>query len=181
MKEAKKIFVLLVVIAFATSCGNDKPKAIKPVTQTRDTTAQVQPRILVNGVTDANRGDKKGKIKLTVQFDYAGTTGKLVLYEVEGKFKYPLDSVIIQNAKAEFRSRDFNRGLYIVALNGDEKISHPIILNPDEPEVVVGFKSSTKLEASAATTTPAKIFFTYFMFDYGRAILPSDNRTVAFF
>lgn len=100
---------------------------------------------LCDGVTERNRGDKEGTVQLTVQMDFREPGGWLVLYEVEGKFSFALDSVRIHRGLAEFPPRALSRGIYLLERNHEQGNRHPVILNPDEPAVVVRF-SSPKFE-----------------------------------
>ncbi|MDZ4822558.1 MAG: TlpA disulfide reductase family protein [Flavobacteriales bacterium] len=125
-----------------TSCnsGEPKPSATTPAVAS-DSTAIAGPIAFTNGINDANRGDKRGPIKLVVQLKYLNPYGIMVLYETEGKFRYPLDSVSVEKGVCIFPEREYSRGVYMLALSGTEENTHPILLNPDEAEVTVGFNS----------------------------------------
>ncbi|MBL7941527.1 MAG: redoxin domain-containing protein, partial [Flavobacteriales bacterium] len=98
-----------------------------------------------DGVNDQNRGDKSGPVHLTVQMAFMNPSGTMVLYEVEGKFTYPVDSVQVRSGVADFAERTLSRGIYMLELNHDDKNRHPVIINPDEREIVVRM-SSPKFE-----------------------------------
>lgn len=136
--------VAILFVLATNSCKNKSGKDTKPA---QENVGVVPAGDFLDGVNDQNRGDKSGPITLRVQFKLTDAAGQLVLYETEGKFNHAIDSARIEGSMCVFPEREFHRGIYQLALNGDKSNMHPIILNPDEREVNIGFNSK-KLEGS---------------------------------
>ena len=100
--------------SLAVGCGNasegtSSSATSKPATNTAQASAPAatqQPDVTVSakwkdGVTDANRGDKTGKVRLQGAVPAANGTG-LFLYETEGRNLTLIDSTKVQNQAFDF-------------------------------------------------------------------------------
>ena len=102
-----------------------------------------------NGITAKNAGDATGKITLngTIPNTNAGT---VILYVMEGRNKSELARTALEGGAFEFKRLEISRGVYTIALN-DDKNATEILLNPDESDVTLEFKTN---RLSAAKTSP---------------------------
>lgn len=160
------VFSVLTLAGCASSGDGEKSEKVEKQTVAQETKAPAQvemPANYVNGVTDKNRGDKRGPIHLYGSLRTPANGQKMYLYETEGKNHQVIDSTIISGVKFDFGTQDYNRGFYMLGLNGDLNNMVAIILNPDEEAVDINFQSS-RLEMNPQSTisTENKGWFEYF-------------------
>jgi len=123
-------------------------------TTTKDTVKESQPQgkqvttsddTYLDGLTDANKGSKKGKVRLH------GSTGAnfnnryLILWETEGKDVFKIDSTMVKDNSFDFGNKEYNVGFYALSINNATN-SVGVILNPNEGDVelnIVGGRLST--------------------------------------
>jgi len=94
-----------------------------------------------NGTNDQNRGDKTGNIRLHGSLP-AENGSMLHLYLTEARTKTLIDSAVVDGAAFNFPSVEVSRGFYELILNGKANNKTLIVLNPDERDVNLQFKSS---------------------------------------
>ncbi len=135
------------------SCASDAPagKVNRNVDPTAALTAQVQKDAAVqaaaapesaeqqvsgggrenpnflNGIDDKNRGDKLGKVQFSGSIK--NRTGKLYLFETEGRNVAVIDSVTLVNGQFDFGSVEVGRGFYGLGFEPTKKTGD-IIMNP---------------------------------------------------
>jgi thiol-disulfide isomerase/thioredoxin len=97
--------------------------------------------IEVKGIDERNRGDKQGPIHLHGNVHVSMKGSKLYLYESEGKTTSKIDSVKVGDSTYDFGTKTYSRGFYFIG-SGDPNNMTPIILNPDESDVQIDFKSA---------------------------------------
>jgi len=118
-------------------------------------TEKVSPRYK-NGTNDQNRGDKTGKVTLHGNISVAAGS-MMYLYVTEARNKALLDSAEINGGVFSFKNIEVSRGFYELVLNGKANNKTQVILNPDESDVYIDFKSSrltgTKLTPGSAENT----------------------------
>lgn len=99
----------------------------------------------LDGLTDANKGSKKGKVRLH------GSTGAnfnnryLILWETEGKDVFKIDSTMVKDNSFDFGNKEYHVGFYALSIN-NAKNSVGVILNPNEGDVelnIVGGRLNT--------------------------------------
>ncbi len=124
-----------------TSCGESKGTPVN-TTNSSDSLALVTE--LVNGVTPANSGMKKGPVELkgTIAQPKAG---KLYLWETLGKNTNKIDSTSISNGTFTFGTKEFESGVYMIGINDNNMC--PVIVNPSESICEIAFTSG-KFESS---------------------------------
>lgn len=135
------IAAMLMAGGCSTTDGKAKDKSTSQVAA--DTTkSALAPIPFTNGVTDANKGLKKGKIQVkgTTQFP---SIRKVYIYEIEGRNKNKIDSATVANGAFDFGTDTYESGFYLLGLN-DDNTAH-FILNPSEPLVELQI-TNTKLE-----------------------------------
>lgn len=103
-------------------------------------TDKVSPRYK-NGTNNQNRGDKTGKVTLHGNISVAPGS-MMYLYVTEARNKALLDSTEINGGEFSFKNIEVSRGFYELVLNGKANNKTQIILNPDESDVYIDFKSS---------------------------------------
>ena len=155
------IWTLCTAALLTLGCGNaDAPsskKADAPVAPAaKAAPAAAQPDVTVSakwksGVTDANAGDKVGKVRLHGSMP-AGNGTKLYLYETEGRNLTLMDSTTVQNQAFDFGQVEVHRGFYQMA-GVDAKNNCQFIMNPDEADLNLVFRS--KQMTSGKTAAPA--------------------------
>lgn len=143
----------VMTLASCTSTDGSNQKGQESETQTvaQETAVDQQdvkmPEGYVNGVNDQNRGDKRGPIHVYGTLP-ANARGKMMyLYITEGKNHQLLDSTQINGTEFDFGTEEYNRGFYMLGLDGNANNMMAVILNPDESEVDVNF-SSARLEVN---------------------------------
>jgi thiol-disulfide isomerase/thioredoxin len=163
------IWIASSLLFVLTSCGDSSstPVTSKKVAESavvENTSATqtdvVSPRYK-NGIDDQNRGDRTGNIRL--HGSIPTTPGSMIyLYQTEARSKTLIDSTEIEGGVFNFASIEVSRGFYELVLNGKVNNNCQIILNPDERDVNIEFKSS-RLNGikTAATSNENRAFFSY--------------------
>jgi thiol-disulfide isomerase/thioredoxin len=125
-----------------TSAKVEKSKAAiseTSVAATGDQTNRVSPSYK-NGTNDQNKGDKTGSVRL--HGNIAVAPGSMMyLYVTEARNKALLDSAEVEGGIFNFPNLEVGRGFYELVLNGKANNNTQIILNPDESDVYLEFKS----------------------------------------
>ncbi len=103
-------------------------------------TDSVSPRYN-NGTNDQNQGDKTGAVRLRGTIA-AAQGSKIYIYETEARNQALLDSSEVQGGKYDFKNLEVSRGVYELVLNGKANNKTQVILNPDESDITIDFKSS---------------------------------------
>ena len=149
MKPMTLIVSTLIFVLFA--CSDSAPAPISNKTTaseivasnnsvTTDQTDAISPRYK-NGTNDQNKGDKTGIVKL--HGNIAAASGSMMyLYETEARNIALLDSAKVVGGIFNFNNLEIGRGIYELVLNGKANNKTQIILNPDESDVDIDFKSS---------------------------------------
>ena len=132
------IWTLCTAAALAVGCGNapegtSSSATSKPATSTAKASAPAasqQPDVTVSakwkdGVTDANRGDKTGKVRLQGTVPAANGT-VLFLYETEGRNLTLMDSTRVQNQAFDFGQVEVHRGFYQLATDNAKNNWDPL-------------------------------------------------------
>lgn len=141
------IWIASSLLLMLTACSDgsenaSQTKAHKPQQESTQTqqTDKISPRYK-NGVNDSNRGDKTGKITLHGKIP-TSPGSKLYIYQTEARTKTLIDSATVKTGGLyEFKNLEVSRGFYELILNGSAKNKCQIILNPDEKNVNIEFKS----------------------------------------
>ena len=145
------IWIASSLMLMLTACGDAsenvesnakaKTQATAQQSQQSQQTDKVSPRYK-SGVNDQNKGDKTGKI--TLHGKLPSTPGsKLYLYQTEARTKALVDSAtIIKGGTYSFKNVEVSRGFYELNLNGEANNKCQIILNPDEKDVNIDFRTS---------------------------------------
>ncbi len=125
-------------------CGNPEgKKTTEGQTAAADTAAK--PAIaFTNGVTEANRGSKSGKVQVKATLDSPGVTKKLYIWETQGKTLIVKDSTASTTGTFDFGTDTYESGVY--AIGPVEQNSAQFIISVAEPVVELGFRSQ-KLDA----------------------------------
>ena len=139
-----------------TSSKISKSENVRSENISMDTQTDKESPRYKNGTNDQNRGDKTGEI--TLQGNIGVAPGSMMyLYVTEARNKALLDSAEINGGKFSFKNLEVSRGFYELVLNGKANNKTQIILNPDESDVYIDFKSSrltgTKLAPSSDENT----------------------------
>jgi thiol-disulfide isomerase/thioredoxin len=149
MKPMTLIVSTLIFVLFA--CSDSAPAPISNKTTaseivasnnsvTTDQTDAISPRYK-NGTNDQNKGDKTGIVRL--HGNIAAASGSMMyLYETEARNIALLDSAKVVGGIFNFNNLEIGRGIYELVLNGKANNKTQIILNPDESDVDIDFKSS---------------------------------------
>ena len=93
----------------------------------------------MDGITDANRGDKVGKVRFSGSIQ--NKSGKLYLFETEGRNIAAIDSTTLVGGKFDFGAVEVGRGFYGLGFEPNKKTAD-IILNPDEPVLKIDFQNA---------------------------------------
>ena len=138
-----------------TSTASEKKALVTENLSANNQTDNVSPRYK-NGTNDQNRGDKTGRV--TLNGNVKAAEGSVIhLYVTEARNKALLDSAEIKGGQFSFPNLEVSRGFYELVLNGKANNKTQIILNPDESDVYIDFKSSrltgTKLTPGSAENT----------------------------
>lgn len=99
----------------------------------------------LDGLTDANKGSKKGKVRLHGSVGNNFNNRYIILWETEGKDVFKIDSSMIQNNAFDFGNKEYELGFYALSINNGAN-SVAVILNPDEGDVelnIVGGRLSS--------------------------------------
>lgn len=118
-----------------TTTKKDKVEEVKPAGQSEVGAVEDY----LNGITEANSGNQKGKVRLH------GSTGPnfnnryVILWETEGKDVFKLDSTLVRNQVFDFGDKEYELGFYALSINTANN-SVGVILNPDEGDVELDIK-----------------------------------------
>lgn len=126
------IATLLLAAALSAGSCNNTPNA-----ENAANTAEAQKIPFTNGVTDANRGMRKGDIE--VKGTVAFPTQKIYLYATYGRINTKIDSAMVANGTFNFGKDTYDQGIYMLGLNDNNVGS--IILNPAEPVVEIALRN----------------------------------------
>lgn len=132
-----------VFLSSLAGCGNGE----QPNPKAAENAAELV--VFHNGVTDANRKSISGPVELkgTLQ---VFKSGKIFLWETQGKNTTKVDSVLINNGAFSFGTKNYDTGIYMVGMNDNNMC--PVIINPAEPLVDLQFTGG-KLETSMTSST----------------------------
>ncbi|MDA0945787.1 MAG: TlpA disulfide reductase family protein [Bacteroidetes bacterium] len=171
------IWTLCLAVVLGVGCGeptsSSEATAPAPTSSSANTASQaekasspnVQPDVTVspkwkNGVTDANKGDKIGKVALKGTIP-AEDGMMLYLYETEGRNQTLMDSATVRGRAFDFGPVEVHRGFYKLAAK-DAKNNCLIVLNPDESEVNLVFRNQRMNSGkSAPQSRENSVWFTY--------------------
>jgi thiol-disulfide isomerase/thioredoxin len=136
--------LMLVITACSIESEKVETKAEAPTqtaTQQTQQVDKVSPRYK-SGVNDQNKGDKTGNINLRGKLP-TNPGAKLYLYQTEARTKALVDSAtIVKGGTYEFKNVEVSRGFYELNLNGEANNKCQLILNPDEKDVTIDFRTS---------------------------------------
>lgn len=152
--------IALTLLISLPSCGDNTAGKDKTVVSPVKTT-EVS---FTNGVTDANKGMRKGPVELkgNIQFPQAG---KIYLWSTYGKVNTLIDSAAVNGGQWSFGTKDIEQGIYMIGLAENNMTS--IILNPSEKTTEIGFRTG-RMEGSvyAVQSKENEAWFAY---------LPKEN------
>jgi peroxiredoxin len=93
-----------------------------------------------DGTDDQNRGDRIGVVRVHGTMT-SSVSGDVILYESEGRNASEVARTKLVNRSFDFGALELGRGFFKIGYNGETN-STDIIINPDEPELFIEFKSS---------------------------------------
>lgn len=128
------LFVTITVVSLALSSCDSAKSSVPSTTNTSNAATEIT---LANGINESNDGMKKGLVELKGQV-IQPQTGKIFLWESQGKNTNKIDSAQISGGKFSFGSKEYEQGFYMLGMN--DKNMCAIILNPAEPVCEIGFK-----------------------------------------
>lgn len=134
--------ILCIALASALSLGSCDSSSSSDKKSAVDTLGTSP--VFVNGITDANKGTRRGPVEIKGRAD-AFMTGTMYLYETTGRNTSRIDSCTIAQGNFTFGRKDYDNGIYMLGTNDNNMC--PVIVNPTEAICEVGFKSG-KLENS---------------------------------
>jgi thiol-disulfide isomerase/thioredoxin len=137
------LFIALVSIISVVGCSDANNTA--PVTP--ESNDQVQ--AFYNGITEQNKGSRSGDVEVKGSLQVF-KTGKLYLWETQGKNTTKIDSTVVANGAFSFGTKTYETGIYMLGLNDNNMC--PVIINPAEPVVDLQFTGG-KLETSLTSAT----------------------------
>jgi hypothetical protein len=128
-----------------TACNEVAPAAANNANEAKATTEQVTQSDAISplykdGTNDQNRGDKLGLVRVHGTM-MSSTSGDVILYESEGRNASEVARTRLLNRAFDFGELELGRGFYKIGYNGETNATD-IIINPDEPDLFVEFKSS---------------------------------------
>lgn len=133
-----------------SGCGStsgDNPPAKETVSDSQPQAQQAASgdATYLDGLTDANKGSKKGKVRLHGSVGANLNDRYMMLWETEGKDVFILDSTMVKNNTFDFGDKDYEVGFYALSINNRAN-SVGVILNPAEGDVelnITGGRLST--------------------------------------
>ncbi len=128
------LFVTITGVSLALSSCDSAKSSVPSTTNTSTAATEIT---LANGINESNSGMKKGLVELKGQV-IQPQTGKIFLWESQGKNTNKIDSAQISAGKFSFGSKEYEQGFYMLGMN--DKNMCAIILNPSEPVCEIGFK-----------------------------------------
>ena len=128
-----------------TACNEEAPAAANNANEAKATTDQVTQSdaispLFKDGTNDQNRGDKLGLVRVHGTM-MSSTSGDVILYESEGRNASEVARTRLLNRAFDFGELELGRGFYKIGYNGETNATD-IIINPDEPDLFIEFKSS---------------------------------------
>jgi thiol-disulfide isomerase/thioredoxin len=134
MKHMNIIGLILSVTVSVASCGGSTTNSDNKGATETTSVGGVQ---YTNGVTDQNKGMKKGPIQVkgTIQNP---AVSKIYLWNTYGKTNTKMDSTAVKAGAFDFGSKQIEQGIYMIGTADNNMAS--IILNPAEPVVELQFK-----------------------------------------
>jgi peroxiredoxin len=141
---AMLLFTLVLASIGLVSCDNgSNTSAAQPATKA------AVPIEFVNGITDSNKGLRKGQVtvKGTVPPTYKG---KVYLWETMGKNPEIIDSTAVNAGNFSFKNQEFESGVYMIGANTNNMTA--LIISTTEPELDVQFKAA-KFENNMSTSS----------------------------
>jgi peroxiredoxin len=135
------VFTLLLASITLASCDHT-------TTKTAESSIQAPTPIeFVNGITDSNKGLRKGQVIIKGTLPMA-MKGKFYLWETSGKVTELIDSTSINEGNFAFRQLELESGIYMVGVNATNMAA--LIISTAEPEVNLQFKAA-KLESAMSS------------------------------
>lgn len=138
------LFIALVSLISVVGCSDaTKTTTVAPAVNDQEMT-------FYNGVNDQNKGSKTGNVEVKGSLQVF-KTGKIYLWETQGRITTKIDSAIITNGTFSFGTKSYETGIYMLGLN--ENNFCPVIINPAEPLVdlqVTGGKLETSLASASS-------------------------------
>jgi peroxiredoxin len=132
MKKMMNILIIALAAGMSlNSCNNDVAKSN---TNTAADTTRVA--AFTNGITDINKGTRTGPMELKGSIANF-KSGKMYLWESQGKVTTKIDSTEIQNGQFNFGTDNYEVGVYMLGTNDNNMC--PVILNPTEKQVELSF------------------------------------------
>lgn len=138
------MFLISILLTSLGWMGCNDPAT--PVQQTSNTPKEIA---FVNGITDANKGMRKGDVVIKGNVP-VNIKGKILLWETSGKVTELIDSTLIENGAFAFSNKPYESGIYMVGLNANNMAA--VIISTAEPVVDLQFKGA-KLEGSMSSTS----------------------------
>lgn len=111
----------------------------------------------LDGIDDRNRGDKVGKVRFSGSIQ--SKSGKLYLFETEGRNVAAIDSTTVVNGQFDFGEVEVGRGFYGIGFEPNKKTGD-IIMNPDEPVLKIDFRNA-RLVGGGTESRENKGWFAY--------------------
>jgi len=133
--------------------------SVMATNEAQETATAASPKFK-DGITDANRGDRVGQVRLHGSVR-GGAPTDMILFETEARNKSEIARTKITNGgQFDFGQLEVGRGVYILAYAAETN-STEIILNPDEPDVEVSFTSNRLSSTKNTTSAENQGFFAY--------------------
>jgi thiol-disulfide isomerase/thioredoxin len=178
MKMINLVSLCLSVVL--TACGETTPKDQKSSVDTEmpvvasqeESNPQTDPvsANYLNGINNQNKGDKSGAVHVSGTIKFPGG-GEVTLYESEGSNSSEIAKTRLSNNSFDFGTIEVSRGFYKIALNNETNATN-LILNPDEPEVFVDFKTGRMSAAKFAVESDENTGW----FEYNQAEFKNTNE-----
>ena len=150
------------------ACNADSPagSSASKTTETVNASAEAAPQtaqvssLYKDGTNDQNRGDKVGLVRVHGTMT-SSVSGDVILYESESRNTSEIARTKLVNRSFDFGELELGRGFFKISYNGETNATD-IIINPDEPELYIEFKSS-RLSAtkSAVASVENTAWFAY--------------------
>ncbi|MFY7708862.1 MAG: peroxiredoxin family protein [Flavobacteriales bacterium] len=139
MKHMGIATILLSSIIALTACGSDANK------KAEKTSESVNAVVFTNGVTDANKGARKGPVELKGNIAFPSAK-KVYLWATYGKTNTLIDSAAVNAGAWSFGTKERAQGIYMLGLADNNLTS--IILNPSEAITEIGIRGA-RVEGAA--------------------------------
>lgn len=160
-----------VILITLLSCGNGasaektttKQSAKETETVAQNTSQKSVEPTLLDGASEKNKGENKGKVSISGTIERAGNGVMVYLYETKGKNHYAIDSVKMEGKKFSFKKQELYNGFYMIGAVSDRNMM-AFIVNPEtEQDIQLNF-TSQRLDAapSAANSKENEGWFAYY-------------------